>query len=68
MKTLSITIDGVIHEYVKFPLSEESCQTCSLEKYCVSGHAAPHLCKILDLSGNCRPTGNYGRFEIINNE
>ena len=68
MKDLKVIIDGVTHQYVKIPISEMACISCSLEKYCTTGCAAPHLCKLFDLSGKCRPTGCYGHFEIIQTE
>jgi len=75
MNELSIKIDGVEHRYVKVSISRRACAECSLGEYCrqqfhtynkcMTGCAAQHLCRIFDLSGRCRPTGNYGRFEIV---
>jgi len=68
MKELKITIDGVTHKYVKVPISESSCNGCSLNEFCRLTYCGTHLCKIFDPSGKCRPTGVYGHFETIENE
>jgi len=68
MNYLSIVIDDKVHQYVEIPVSEYSCNSCSLIEYCTNSDESYHLCRIFDLSGNCRPTGKFGHFKIINHE
>ena len=68
MKDLKTIIDGTVHQYVKKPLSERACNSCSLGIYCRGLHSPPHLCRLFDTTGKCKPTGVYGKFVVTNNK